>query len=131
MTNKGRALGKTTRFAGDFVSVGGGAWVAHYVQLPHGLPASSFLYACAPIAALAGYEVGQLLSRRIDTRRAIIGAVLSLVIVPATFYLYYALLSVANPGLESAALIYLSFSSIFFALFCSYGLLHVQIFARR
>lgn len=120
-----------SHWIGDGISVFGGAWVANYLQLPFGLPASSFTYGCAPIAALAGYEIATRSRGWFQRHRSVAAGLLGLVVVPMSFFLYYYLLSSADPGIISIALIYLSFSATFFCLFFAFGLLKVRIFGDR
>lgn len=125
--SKGRGT-QIIRLAGDGVSILGGVGVAQYLQIPHGLPSSSFVYGCAPIAAVAGYEFGRWVVEPSDKLRAWVGALLALFLVPLAYFLYYWQLNTIDPGVLSSALLYLLFATTFFLLFCAFGVLQVQIF---
>lgn len=97
------------------------------IQLPHGLPESTFVYGFGPISAFAGYEAGTWLGRT-KRRRALLGAFIALIIVPLMFISYQWLLDAAWPSLFTSAMLYFTYSGSAFALFSAMGVLKVKVF---
>ena len=119
-------MNKTARFGLDAVMAGVAAIVSAMVPLPLGLPSSTFIVICAPVAAVVGIELGRWLgsSRR---RRATYGIYcLVAVILCALWYIW--LLNAAHPGLLTTAAVYFSYTGIVISFFLAMGLLQVEMF---
>jgi uncharacterized membrane protein YedE/YeeE len=99
------------------------------LDVPYGLPASTFTMVCAPVAGISGFLIGSRLSRKRTletTRRRNVVLVLLLCLTVISIFSYEGIMDVASPSLLSNFFLYLLFSSIFFSLYMVMGIAGVN-----
>jgi CHAT domain len=99
------------------------------LDVPYGLPASTFTMVCAPVAGISGYIIGNHVSQKTtlqSTRRRIGILFILLFLTVISIFLYEEILDAASPNAVFNFALYLLFSSIFFLLYMVMGIAGVN-----